>query len=149
MIVKRFTLFWVSFFCMLGLFQIWTTNDHGQAFAAGWVATPLVDCVNLTRFDAQYFPATGKIYILGGRFDTATHGDIYAFDPVTQICSDTGEDLFIPVSNYTISLVNDGSADLLCIFGGRDSDGLVSNCVQCYNPLTNIVVPEKVYFCGN
>jgi hypothetical protein len=42
-----------------------------------------------------------------------------------------------PISNYTISLVNDSTANLLCTFGGRDSAGGNILDVQCYNPLTN------------
>ena len=42
-----------------------------------------------------------------------------------------------PISNYTANLVNDGTNDLLCTFGGRQSDGSVTLNVQCYDPNTN------------
>jgi hypothetical protein len=42
-----------------------------------------------------------------------------------------------PISNYTISLVNNGTSDLLCTFGGRDLAGAQTLNVQCYNPNTN------------
>jgi hypothetical protein len=43
----------------------------------------------------------------------------------------------VPISNYTVNLVNNGSADVLCTFGGRNSAGSTILNVQCYNPLTN------------
>jgi len=133
---RLLSLFMVSFMSVLGLFPILTTADQAQAFQE-WVAVPQMDCADLMRFDAEYFPATGMIYILGGRYGGETRGNIYAFDPVTRTCSDTGAVLTTPVSNYTISLANDGVSDLLYVFGGRDSAGNRTASVQCYNPVTN------------
>ena len=45
----------------------------------------------------------------------------------------------VPISNYTIVQVNNGSADLLCTFGGRDNAGASTTAVQCYNPVANTV----------
>src|SRR5690606_29562565 len=52
-------------------------------------------------------------------------------------CADTGANMPVPISNYTVNLVNNGSADVLCTFGGRNSAGSTILNVQCYNPLTN------------
>ncbi len=47
----------------------------------------------------------------------------------------------VPISNYTIARVTDGSGnELLMIFGGRDNFGAVVNTVQGYNPVTNTTV---------
>ena len=43
----------------------------------------------------------------------------------------------VPISNYTISLVNNGADDVLCTFGGRDSNGTSTLTVQCYNPVSH------------
>ena len=102
-----------------------------------WTPGPTM-CFDLTRFDGEYYPGTGKVYFLGGRDGTQTDGNIYSFDPVTEICTDTGEDMPTPISNYTVNLVNNGTADVLCTFGGRIATGATTQDVQCYNPNTNI-----------
>jgi hypothetical protein len=101
-----------------------------------WTLGPTM-CFDLTRIDAEYFPTTGKVYILGGRSGTTTVGNIYAFDAAAGTCVDTGTVMPTPISNYTVNLVNDGTNDLLCTFGGRDSAGAVTLNVQCYNPVAN------------
>lgn len=96
-----------------------------------------VMCFDLTRFDAEYFPPTKRIYVLGGSSSSAAlAGNIYAVDPVSGSCADTGASMPVPIANYTANLVHDGSAWLLCTFGGRASDGNTPY-VQCYNPITN------------
>ncbi|MFN2169375.1 MAG: S8 family serine peptidase, partial [Anaerolineae bacterium] len=92
-----------------------TSQDFALEFQGTWLPGPSM-CFDLTRIDAEYFPATGKVYILGGRSDATTVGDIYEFDPVTQVCADTGANMPTPISNYTVNLVNDGTNDLLCTF---------------------------------
>jgi hypothetical protein len=97
-------------------------------------------CPDWTRLDAEYYAPTGRAYILGGRGGTTgadTFGDIYALDPAINACTDTQADMPVPISNYTVVPVNNGSADLLCTFGGRDSGGLYSTAVQCYDPAAN------------
>jgi hypothetical protein len=90
------------------------------------------------RFDGEFYPATGKVYFLGGRSSaTLTIGNIYSFNPTTGECVDTGAVMPTPISNYTVSLVNDGVNNLLCTFGGRNSAGSQTPDVQCYNPLIN------------
>jgi len=114
-----------------------TSQNFSLTFQGTWMLGPTM-CFDLTRIDAEYFPATGKVYILGGRADAATTtGTIYSFDPVTEQCVDTGADMPTPISNYTVNLINDGTNDLLCTFGGRNSAGTVTLDVQCYNPIAN------------
>ena len=106
-------------------------------YEGGWSMVDPATCFDFWRHDAEYYPGDGNIYILGGRDGpdgTTTYGDIYAFNPVSGNCWDTGDDMPVPVSNYTISLVNDGTDDLLCTFGGRDAAGNPTQAVQCYNP---------------
>jgi hypothetical protein len=107
-----------------------------------WTAGPDAG-FNFWRFDAEYSPATGKVYFLGGRETggTNTNGRVWSFDPVTGAYADTGTDMPVPVSNYTIARVTDGSGnELLMIWGGRDQNGAVVNTVQGYNPVTNTTV---------
>ncbi len=114
-----------------------------------WTAVNWGPCTNLTRFDAEYFPATGKVYTLGGRYvylddaqvkvDT-TDGRIFSFDPLTGVCTPMNISMPIPVSNYTISLLEFNGADVLCTFGGRTATGAQTLAVQCYDPVGNQAV---------
>jgi uncharacterized membrane protein len=115
-----------------------STQDFELRYLGEWVQGPDISaCFDLTRLDGEYFPADGKVYILGGRSGAATVGSIYSFDPLTGDCTDTGADMPVPISNYSVSLVNDGSEDLLCTFGGRNSGGSQVLDVQCYDPVAN------------
>ena len=119
-------------------------QDFHLDFLGLWTQVDPISCANLTRFDAEYFPGTGLVYILGGRYDTSqttstTVADIYAFSPDTLTCTATTADMPTPISNYTVNLVNDGEKDLLCTFGGRKADGSQTLDVQCYDPLANSV----------
>jgi len=113
----------------------------GNAACGGWQKTALPPgCPDWTRFDGEYYAGTGKVYFLGGRLNaTDTDGTIYSYDPITNTCLSTGKIMPTPVSNYTVALINNGAADLLCTFGGRDSVGAQTLNVQCYNPNTNTV----------
>jgi hypothetical protein len=115
----------------------------GNAACGGWQKTALPPgCPDWTRYDGEYYAGTGKVYFLGGRVnDTVTDGTIYSYDPVTNTCSSTGKIMPNPVSNYSIASINNGAADLLCTFGGRNSAGAQTLNVQCYNPNTNTVSP--------
>ncbi len=124
-----------------------TIQDFNLPFQGLWTQLDALPCANLTRFDAEYFSTTGLVYILGGRYDisqttSTTLGDIYSLDPMTLQCADTYANMHVPISNYTINLINDGENDLLCTFGGRKVDGSQTQEVQCYNPLTNTVSVE-------
>lgn len=114
-----------------------TMQDFYLQYTGSWQAGPdLSTCFDLTRLDAAYYPATGLVYILGGRNDTATDGSIYAFNPQTGGCADTGVNMATPVSNYTIARLNNGGAnEVLCTFGGRPSAGGTTPVVQCYDPV--------------
>ena len=46
-------------------------------------------------------------------------------------------DMPVPVSNYTIAKLTDGTGVGLYIFGGRDIAGLCTTTVQVYYPDTN------------
>jgi subtilisin family serine protease len=123
-------------------FEQTTIQDFYLEFLGLWTQVDPISCANLTRFDAEYFPGTGLVYILGGRYDTSqttstTVAHIYVFDPNTMTCTDTAADMPTPISNYTVNLVNDSVKDLLCTFGGRRADGTQTLEVQCYDPLAN------------
>jgi len=113
-----------------------TVQDFQLTKIGGWSEGPTA-CFDWTRFDTEYFPGTGLIYALGGRSGDTTDSTIYSYNPATGECLDTGSDMPTPISNYTVNLVNDGSDDLLCTFGGRDSGGGSTLDVQCYDPIAN------------
>jgi hypothetical protein len=116
-----------------------TVQDFQLTYLGGWASGPATTpCFDWYRFDGEFYPATGLIYFLGGRSDSATTvGTIFSYDPVTGACADTGEVMPNPVSNYTVSLVNDGTNDVLCTFGGRAASGTPTPNVQCYDPIAN------------
>ena len=113
-----------------------TTVDSNQTLLGPWTVGPSM-CFDLTRLDGEYYPGTGLVYFLGGRTGGSTVGNIYSFNPVTSQCLDTGAVMPDPVSNYTVNLVNNGTSDLLCTFGGRNATGGSSLAVQCYDPNAN------------
>ncbi len=113
-----------------------TQQDFVLPFQSSWMAGPSM-CFDWTRFDAEFYPDDGMIYVLGGRSDANNYGDIYRFDPTTNTCTDTGADMPNPVCNYTINLVNNGTRDVLCTFGGRAASGSTTLDVQCYDPVAN------------
>jgi len=117
-----------------------TTQDFTLTSRGAWIEIGLPPgCPDWTRFDGEYYGGTGKVYFMGGRSGTTTDGTIYSFDPVANSCTDTGRNMPNPISNYTINLVNNGTNDLLCTFGGRDSGGGSTLNVQCYNPIANTI----------
>jgi PKD repeat protein len=95
-----------------------------------------------TRFDAEYSLSTGLVYVLGGRLaDASTDGSIWQFDPATGIYTDTGVDMPVPISNYTIARLTDANGDeILMTFGGRPAAGGVVDTVQGYYPVSNTTV---------
>lgn len=117
-----------------------TLQDFTLTTLGEWIQIALPPgCPDWTRYDGEYYGGTGKAYFLGGRSGSNTDGTIYSYDPVANTCTDTGNDMPTPISNYTINLVNNGTNDLLCTFGGRDSDGGSTLNVQCYNPIANTI----------
>jgi hypothetical protein len=146
-----------------------TTQDFNLTSSGEWfqIAQP-PGCPDWTRYDGEYYAGTGKVYFLGGRSGTSTDGTIYSYNPMANTCTNTGKVMPTPISNYTINLVNNGTNDLLCTFGGRDSSGIATLNVQCYDPNANnvsivttlpvdwtgyvpgaqVVVNDKVYIFG-
>jgi hypothetical protein len=93
-----------------------------------------------TRFDGEYSLRTNQVFFLGGRLaDGSTDGSIWAFEPETGIYADTGVDLPVPVSNYSIARLYDLlGQEFLVTFGGRSGAGTVVTTVQAYMPATNL-----------
>jgi hypothetical protein len=115
-----------------------TVQDFVIEFLGSWTAGPdTTPTFDWYRFDGEFYPATGLIYFMGGRSSTITDGTIYSYNPVSGAIVDTGTVMPVPISNYTVNLVNNGTNDVLCMFGGRDSTGATTLAVQCYNPVTN------------
>jgi hypothetical protein len=116
-------------------------QDFQLTYIGAWTKIALpTGCPDWTRYDGEYYAGTGNVYFLGGRTvsgSDTTYGDIYSFDPITDICIDTGANMPTPISNYTIVKINLAGDPLLCTFGGRDNAGGYIAAVQCYNPITN------------
>lgn len=102
-----------------------------------WTDSTLLPAATMVRFDTEVH--NGKMYLLGYRAGTATDGSIWVLDLATQVWSDTGVDMPVPVSNYSIAKLTDANGVGLYVFGGRDSAGLCTNAVQVYYPDTNTV----------
>lgn len=101
-----------------------------------WVYSTTLPAVAV-RFDTEFY--NGKMYLLGFRTDGAgtTDGSIWVYDAALDTWSDTGIDMPVPVSNYTIAKLTDANGTGLYIFGGRDSGGACTTTVQVYYPDTN------------
>src|SRR5262245_42878726 len=130
-----------AFLFLLLIFAAVTVPNSANAQTV-WTAGPDAG-FQFWRFDGEFSPATGKVFFLGGREvgGTNTNGRVWSFDPVTGAYADTGVDMPVPVSNYTIARLTDGSGnELLMIWGGRNAAGAVVNTVQGYNPVTNTTV---------
>ncbi len=116
-----------------------TTQDIDLTFLGGWNQLSLpTSCPDWYSYDGEYFSGTGRVYFLGGHTVTGTDGTIYSYNPVSHSCMNTGKSMPIPISDYKIALINDGSADLLCAFGGLKNDDSSSTAVQCYNPIVQL-----------
>jgi hypothetical protein len=93
-----------------------------------------------SRFDGAYVESTGLVYFLGGRLaDNNTDGSIWTFNPATGLYADTGVDMPVPISNYTVNQLMTGDGLGLYTFGGRDSAGIQTFTVQGYDPVHNTV----------
>jgi subtilisin family serine protease len=118
-----------------------TEQDFSITYLGGWTEFGSL-CFDFTRIDAEYYPATGMVYVLGGRGGAdggQTYTDIYSVDPTDGTCANTGYDMLLGISNYTIVPLNVDGADQLCTFGGRNSAGTMIRDVQCFNPNTGVV----------
>jgi hypothetical protein len=75
-----------------------------------------------TRFDGAVYK--GKVYFLGFRLvDNTTDGSIWTYNIETKKFADTGKDMAVPVSNYTVAVLKDANGTGLYTFGGRNNDG--------------------------
>ncbi len=107
-----------------------TSPDVGVKFKSGAEAP-----FGGTRFDGAL--VDGKVYFLGFRIvDNTTDGSIWTYDVKKKKYADTKIDMPVPVSNYTIAVLQDKTGTGLYIFGGRDNDGASINTVQVFYPKT-------------
>ncbi len=105
--------------------------------ASAWDSGPTT-AFAFTRFDAGYSPGTGDVYFLGGRLaDSSTDGSVWKVDPETGTTTDTGADMPVPISNYTMNLVRDANGWGFYVFCGRNSAGTTVRTVQVYYPSLN------------
>lgn len=113
-----------------------------EADIGEWVNIGLGNgCPDWYRYDAEYSEETGLAYLMGGRSDYITEGDIYAFNPQTGTCLDTHVDMLTPVGNYSIARLQFPDGERLCTFGGyATSITSTTNKVQCYSPSLNNIV---------
>ncbi len=133
-----------------------TTQDFQLHFLGQWTLLP-DNPFDYTRFDCVWFDdGTGpsaynqKVYCLGGRTGSTTEDpSIWRFDPVTQVWTDTGHDVYEDVSNYTANLLRDENYDTqglaIYIVGGYDAEGGgYMPIVQRYYPKTGLAqnVPD-------
>ncbi len=114
-----------SLVLMLSLLLMLTTFVVAGASAPNdgpWVYSTDLPAVAV-RSDTEFY--NGKMYMLGYRTDGAgtTDGSVWVYDAALNTWSDTGVDMPVPVSNYTIAKLTDGTGVGLYIFGGRDSAG--------------------------
>ena len=128
-----------SLVLMLSLLLMLTTFVVAGASAPNdgpWVYSTDLPAVAV-RSDTEFY--NGKMYMLGYRTDGAgtTDGSVWVYDAALNTWSDTGVDMPVPVSNYTIAKLTDGTGVGLYIFGGRDSAGACTDAVQVYYPDTN------------
>jgi hypothetical protein len=109
---------------------------HAQA-GISWVpAAP--SPFQAARFDGEYEPATDRIFILGFKTPTGTDGSVWYYDIDAKTYIDTGVDMPIPVSDYEVVKLKDGTGHLgFYIFGGMNAKGSVVTDVQVYWPDTN------------
>lgn len=88
-----------------------------------------------TRFDGEVVGK--KVYFLGFRAaDDSTDGSIWYYNIRKKKYVDTGDDMPVPISNYTIAALKDKTGLGLYTFGGRDAAGKILTTVQVYYPAT-------------
>jgi len=88
-----------------------------------------------TRWDGER--VGDLVYFLGFRAaDNSTDGSIWTYDINTQTYADTGLDMPIAISNYTIAALKDANGLGLYTFGGRTAAGETRTQVQGFYPST-------------
>lgn len=116
------------------------TSPHAGNGPLDWQQDPVPSGFAFTRFDGEWFPASQKVYFLGGRLaDNSTDGSIWWFDPATDTYGQPAGNPTMPqpISNYTIALLQDNTGWGMYLFGGRLGDGTQTTAVQVYYPATN------------
>ncbi len=95
-------------------------------------------CFDLTRIDAEYFPATGKVYILGGRSEHDHHRQHLLLRPGDRAPASTPGPT-CPSRSPTIPSTWSTTAPTICCapLAGATSAGTVTLNVQCYDPVAN------------
>ena len=116
-----------------------------QAVFAQWTLGPnSVTQFRYWRTGGDYYPPTGKAYFLGGRqTDLTTNGEIWSFNPDSGTFADEGLAMEIPISNYSVALLNDPTGpDSLALYtvGGRDAGGTMTAALQVYYPISGLAM---------
>ena len=115
-----------------------------QAIAPAAQSSPTVD-ITWTPGAVTPAPATrwdgalvdNRVYFLGFRAaDNSTDGSIWYYDIDAQTYTDTGIDMAVAISNYTIAVLRDATGVGLYTFGGRTAAGETSSVVQVFYPDT-------------
>ncbi len=116
-----------------------------EAVFAQWTLGPnSLPLFRYWRFDGEYYPPTGKAYFLGGRMqDGSTSGEIYSFNPDSGIFADEMLAMEVPISNYSVALLNDPTGpDSLALYtvGGRDAGGNMTAALQVFYPISGLAM---------
>ena len=132
-----------------------------SAEETGWQYGP-PSTFQYQRFDAAFVPGpagepwANNVYFMGGRISAPSElPDIWVFDPVTGIYTDTLANMIEDVSNYNSNVVLDdgtGRGPAVYVVGGTNKDGGGVNVglVQRYYPQTNLIesLPAADYWPG-
>jgi len=117
----------------------WAADPAEPDWAGTWQTGPPMTA-DMGRFDGAFDPTTGLVYFLGGRLeDGTTDGSIFSFNPATGLYADTGVDMPVPISNYTVNVLTDATGTGFYTFCGRDNAGTQNFVTQVYYPATNTV----------
>lgn len=114
----------------------WAADPAEPDWAGTWQAGPALTAA-LARHDGAFYAPTGLVYFLGGRLtDSSTDGSIVTFNPATGVYADTGVDMPIPISNYTVNVLTDATGTGFYTFCGRTNAGTQNFVTQVYYPAT-------------
>jgi len=114
----------------------WVSAANGPDWAGAWQSGPATP-FSWARMDGAFYAPTGLLYILGGRLsDGTTDGSIYTFNPATSVYTDTGVDMPIPISNYTVNVLTDSTGTGFYTVCGRTNAGTQNSVTQIYYPAT-------------
>lgn len=127
-------------------------EDTGSPHYGAWQYGP-PSPFQYQRFDAIFVPGpegepwANKVYFMGGRISAPSElPNIWVFNPVTGVYTDTLADMIEDVSNYNSNLILDdgtGRGPAVYVVGGYDKDGGSGGgnlgLVQRYYPQSNLV----------